>query len=1054
MQILKEKRKLNKAHRRLKSAQDQASAEHFRQCRRKYHMAVRTTNMQSDITRDTQIFDIIGESPSKVFSHIKSMKGTQSCATAKLTVGAKTYCGSRVADGFYESMTSLKQCDVDSLSSEPGLAEKLSDYNLIIKLCQEHEGIPAVDLSKSTEILRRIKKNVRDHFSITALHYIHAGEEGLLHFNLVLNGIITDLNNACLEELNTAHGLIHYKGHRKDRSSDRSYRTISTCPFLAKSVDMYLRDLYSSLWQDQQAPTQYQGTGSSHELASLLLTEVIQYSLYTSHQPLYLLALDAQSAFDRCLRQVLVSELYKAGMPAAAILLIDRRLASRRTVYEWEGAMMGPAIDVTGFEQGGVNSSDFYKLYNNEQLKTAQQSHLGADIGSGVISAIGQADDVILASHSLHSLQMLVSLTEYYCSKFRVQLEPSKTKLLCYSSPKQSFLVDHSLNTQKITINQKEVKLVSEAEHVGVLRSNTGNLPHLVNRVAMHKNALHSLLPVGLARKHRGNPAASLKLGQIYGAPVLLSGLASLVLSEAELKILDGHYLSTLRNLLKLYERTPRSVIYLLAGSLPASAILHKRQLTLFFMICHLQGDPLQAHAEHALLHTESFQKSWFVQVKKICIKYDLPHPLTLLHSAPDMKKMKNLVKLKITEYWQALLAAEAMSLSSLKYMNPTRHSVVRPHYLWTAAGSNPHEINKSIILARMMSGRYRTESLCRFWSGNRQGYCQLNGCHQVIGDLEHLLLHCPGLHTVRTNLEKMWLERAAILPLLQAYIVQLLASPTAVKMAFILDSTAVPEIITLTQVYGLAVLDIVLYLTRTYVYGLHRKKLILMGKWPYAVNNSDFSCPDISSTNFSVTGPTMLPHLPDAALLCGVQADVLHPALPKDPPGACSAGPVSVSHLSRADLPCDGQPEVLSPAVPEEDDPPRGACIAGQHSTSTSFVRITSPNPCRGDRHESPSVYKIGDQYEVLGHSEHVHPAYGGVYGGVAGLASEWEGYQVNDPSGMHDMQQQSSAGVQHGSVFFGGESGPLGCASSAVNSDNLSHFSQNQCSANSLVS
>ena len=80
-------------------------------------------------------------------------------------------------------------------------------------------------------------------------------------------------------------------------------------------------------------------------------------------------------------------------MPAAAILLIDRRLASRRTVYEWEGTMMGPAADITGFEQGGVNSSDFYKLYNNEQLKTAQDSNLGADIGSGVISAIGQADD-------------------------------------------------------------------------------------------------------------------------------------------------------------------------------------------------------------------------------------------------------------------------------------------------------------------------------------------------------------------------------------------------------------------------------------------------------------------------------------------------------------------------------------------------------------------------------------------------------------------------------------------------------------------------------------
>ena len=391
-------------------------------------------------------------------------------------------------------------------------------------------------------------------------------------------------------------------------------------------------------------------------------------------------------------------------------------------------------------------------------------------------------------------------------------------------------------------------------------------------------------------------------------------------------------------------------------------------------------------------------------------MQYDLPHPLTLLHSAPDKKKVKSLVRLKITEYWQALLTAEAMSMSSLQYINPTRHSVVKPHHLWIAAGSNPHEINKSIILARMMSGRYRTERLCRFWSAdNKHGYCQLDDCHQVTGDLEHLLLHCPGLDKVRTNLEKMWLVKSAIIPPLQDYVVRVLASSVTVRMAFILDCTSVPEVITLYQAYGTVVLDIALYMTRTYVYGLHRKKQILIGKWPYAVKDPDCSNDKISHNNYSV------------------------------------AGPVSVSHLLRADLPCDAQPEVLSPALPEEDDPPRGACSAGQHSTSTSIVSITSPNPCRGDRHESPSVYKIGDQYEVLGHSEHVHPAYGGVYGGVAGLASEWEGYQVNDPSGMHDMQQQSSAGVQHGSVFCGGESGPLGCASSAVNSDSLSHFSQN---------
>ena len=111
---------------------------------------------------------------------------------------------------------------------------------------------------------------------------------------------------------------------------------------------------------------------------------------------MFCLALDAESAFDRCLRQILCSELYKAEVARSAIIFMDNRLAARKTVFEWDGVSMGPAEDVTGFEQGGINSSDYYKLYNNEQLVTAQSSELGVDMGSAVISAVGQADDVIL----------------------------------------------------------------------------------------------------------------------------------------------------------------------------------------------------------------------------------------------------------------------------------------------------------------------------------------------------------------------------------------------------------------------------------------------------------------------------------------------------------------------------------------------------------------------------------------------------------------------------------------------------------------------------------
>ena len=537
---------------------------------------------------------------------------------------------------------------------------------------------------------------------------------------------------------------------------------------------------------------------------------------------------------------MLVTELYKTNMAAAAILLIDRRLASRATVYEWDGVLMGPARDITGFEQGGVNSSDFYKLYNNEQLNSAQESKLGVSIGSSIISAIGQADDVILASNNLHSLQMLVFLTEQYCLRYRVKLEPTKTRLLVYHAHSQSFQVEHAINSQQITINSIPVKLASEVEHVGVLRSTTGNQPHIQNRVTMFNNAVHALFPAGLARRHRGNPIPALKLAQLYAVPVLLAGLASLVLSQKEMNIIDGHYLKTLQRLLRLHDRSPRSIIYYLAGSLPACAIIHKKQMTLFSMICHLRRDPLNSHAYHVLLQHEKFPRSWFIQIRLICLLYGLPHPLQLLENPPTRLKLKSMVKTRITSYWQGVLAEEAFQKHSLRYFNPTTYDLTRPHPLWAAAGSSAYEVNKATVLARMLSGRYRTESLCRFWSDNRQGYCMADTCLETVGDLEHLLLHCPALQGVRDNLLQMWLSKAAIIPDLLAFVGRVLMATPTMKMAFILDPLSMPELAELCKHYGDIIFDTVAYMGRTYVYGLHRKKLILMGKWPYATKDAN----------------------------------------------------------------------------------------------------------------------------------------------------------------------------------------------------------------------
>ena len=126
---------------------------------------------------------------------------------------------------------------------------------------------------------------------------------------------------------------------------------------------------------------------------------------------------------------------------------------------------MGPAT-ATGVQQGGINSGDLYKTYNNEQFISVQASNQGVDIGSQIISADGQADDALLSANDLFNLQNLLYLTQDYCKKFNVLLCPEKTKLLGNASSKNKFNLDYQKENNPINMNGIKIEFVHSSEHV------------------------------------------------------------------------------------------------------------------------------------------------------------------------------------------------------------------------------------------------------------------------------------------------------------------------------------------------------------------------------------------------------------------------------------------------------------------------------------------------------------------------------------------------------------------------------------------------------------
>ena len=51
---------------------------------------------------------------------------------------------------------------------------------------------------------------------------------------------------------------------------------------------------------------------------------------------------------------------------------------------DWDREIMGPIPYQQGLEQGGCNSSELYKVYNNDLLKIVQKSNQGVNLGNGL----------------------------------------------------------------------------------------------------------------------------------------------------------------------------------------------------------------------------------------------------------------------------------------------------------------------------------------------------------------------------------------------------------------------------------------------------------------------------------------------------------------------------------------------------------------------------------------------------------------------------------------------------------------------------------------------
>ena len=138
-----------------------------------------------------------------------------------------------------------------------------------------------------------------------------------------------------------------------------------------------------------------------------------------------------------------------------------------------------------------------------------------------------------------------------------------------------------------------------------------------------------------------------------------------------------------------------------------------------------------------------------------------------------------------------------------------------------------------------MLSGRYLTDRLQRYWTQNKTGKCLLPNCFPSSdGSLKHLLLHCSALSFTRSKLLSLCAMIADEDDKLYEFINSVLMSSCEGSehrmVQFLLDCTVMPEVVAMTQRSGEGLRDRLLYLGRTWCYSIHRERMNQLGMFEF----------------------------------------------------------------------------------------------------------------------------------------------------------------------------------------------------------------------------
>ena len=302
-------------------------------------------------------------------------------------------------------------------------------------------GPSFVSWNNMVDVLGRLKAGKSSSGHIKPEHIFHGSQKLALHLQLLFNAMIQ--HGIVVSDFQKGTITPIVKDSEGDISDCSNYRGITLGCLFSKLFDMTLHlKLTTYLGTDWLQFGFKKRTSTSHAL--LTLRSTIDH-FNDRGSDVYAAFLDCSKAFDRISHYGLFTKLIERNVPLCLLLVIIFWHLGMSCKVKWGDALSEEFNVPLGTKQGGICSPGFFSIYIDDMIKILRKNGIGCHLIKMFVGCILFADDLALLAPSRSALQKMIDLCTEYCSKYCLEFNSKKSKIMVFGKSYSSFIAPLSI---------------------------------------------------------------------------------------------------------------------------------------------------------------------------------------------------------------------------------------------------------------------------------------------------------------------------------------------------------------------------------------------------------------------------------------------------------------------------------------------------------------------------------------------------------------------------------------------------------------------------------